>query len=111
MLKKVRVIEYFEGDILVELHSISGEVFLEKWADFDHGILVKTSSEELKKYLQGEISLGDLFLTKPELIVADYCFRDFPTYKKVPFELIPKNFLPQMDSFHDLDLRPEDFVD
>lgn len=69
MLKKVRVIEYFEGDILVELHSISGEVFLEKWADFDHGILVKTSSEELKKYLQ------------------------------------------EMDSFHDLDLRPEDFVD
>lgn len=109
MLKKVRVLEQFEGDILVEYHSKKGEVFLEKWADFDYAIMAKTTPEKIESYLRGEIPLNDILMARPKIILVDKSTPTLHFYKEVSLESLPRTYLAKDEAYHDVELRPEDF--
>lgn len=103
--KFFRTLEEFEGPILEEIHSEKGEVFVQKWADFNIYVLAKTTTKRIKAYMNQKISMYDLMFEFNEEVMIHNEKEN--TVKTIKVSEIPESYLPQKSAMHDPTLNPE----
>jgi hypothetical protein len=110
---RVRTLEYFEGDRIIECKSSTGDPFVQIWFDLEDDVtrwlLVRTTSVNVSQFLARWLSLRDLILQAPDgfVYVVDYDDNDQPhrVFLADPLTL-PADELPTTESLHDPRLVP-----
>lgn len=109
----VRSIEEFDGPILSEYQDIYGTPYLEKWCDFEDGVVrslwVVSSHRAIEEYLAGRLTMLGL-LTLPNRNVGFLIDRnrnqEVVHSTLVDIRTIPPNYMPEPDMMYDADLAP-----
>lgn len=97
-----KVLEYFDGNLLEQVISDKGQVYVKKWAAANTWILTKTTTKRIEAYLNLRISLYDLMF---EFNQDGLLFDDkSEEYKEVKIESLPPLYLCSKDAMHDTDL-------
>lgn len=115
-LFQVRDIEWYEGPILSLCRDEAGSLYLRKWADLQHSIVVKTTKELVQEYEDGRLSLLDLLRADGDrgwLEVATFALGGrYPishSFEEGVVSQMKPSFLPTPDAMHEPELRPKAF--
>jgi len=109
----VRVLEYFEGDILSEYKAARGNgLYLEKWCDregqINRWLVVRSDHRALAEYLAGKISMYTLMTCGSDgggFIVDRQNGTNISVFA-IRLNNLPPKYMPDEDAFHDEELRP-----
>jgi hypothetical protein len=100
-LVKTRDLETFEGPLLSEFRSSTGDIYLYSWCDtWEHGhrwLVFRVTARDLAMYLHGRLSLRKLIYSSPEPVVYIVDLDDDGKMRKVdfaPLDGIPAEYLP-----------------
>lgn len=113
-LTRVRTLEYFEGDRIVEAHSSTGDTFLQVWFDTDGGdltrwLVIRVSPVTVSRFLAKRVSLRDLVLNPSDgfLYVVDRNDDDEVVQTSfVEPRALPEDEVPSSSSYHTPTLTP-----
>ncbi len=104
-LTKVRDLVYFDGPLLSEFKSSSGDTYLYHWCDVDGGfnkwMIFRVSRKDLVKYLHRRISLSRLISLSQDGFVYLVDIGPDKNEKNiflVPMASIPDDYLPDAQS-------------
>ncbi|WP_199194454.1 hypothetical protein [Photobacterium sp. GB-50] len=103
---------YFEGPLLSEFSSDKGEVYLKYWCDcddtFNRWMFFKVKEQDRLRLVLGEKSLYDVIVNQPDsfVFVSDES-RDIQNYTFLEAANLPNEYLPEEDSYLEID----DYVD
>ncbi|ENE5172821.1 hypothetical protein ABUU69_002174 [Vibrio cholerae] len=104
---------YFEGPLLSEFSSEKGEVYLKYWCDcddtFNRWMLFKVKEQDRLRLVLGEKSLYDVIVNQPDsfVFISDEG-RDIQNYTLVEADNLPNEYLPEVDSYLDINNYVED---
>lgn len=104
---------YFEGPLLSEFSSITGEVYLKYWCDcndeFNRWMFFKIKEQDRLRLVLGEKSIYEVITHQPDSFVffSDENSND-SLYKMVMATEIPESYIPEKDSFLDIEDYQED---
>lgn len=108
-----RDLEEFEGPILSELRKRSGQPYLEKWCELTpdgsrRSLVVRSEQRAIAEYLSNRRTLLDL-ITAPNDDVGFVVDRKggAETFTLVQVSKLPEQYLPNVNTKHDRDLRPK----
>jgi len=115
-LSKVYDLIEFDGPLLSHYKDASDLNFLFYWVDSDSEVnrwmLIEISNDEIKDYLNSEISLKFIIRSKSNVIIT-HIKRDM-SYSESIYVLqsqIPINYYPEEDSFYTFDIPAQYFSD
>lgn len=114
-LERVRTLEYFEGERLVELRSEVGEPWLKMWFDADREsgttrwFYIRMADVRVSRFLAGRDSLREVLLGALDGFVyaIDSHGDRLVRTAILPTGEIPTDQLPDDDSYYDPDLTPD----
>lgn len=104
---------FFDGPLLSEFSSNSGETYLKYWCDcdetFNRWMFFKIKEQDRLRLVLGEKSIYEIITNQPDGFVffADENNND-STYRMVVLDDIPNSYIPEEDSFLDIDDYQED---
>lgn len=109
----MRVLEYFEGDILSQYKATNGNgLYLEKWCDRHENttrwLVVRSDHRSLAEYLAKKISMFTLLTNSSDGggFIVDRVNGVNTSVYAVRLENLPNLYMPLEDAFHDEELRP-----
>src|SRR5664280_102152 len=111
-LERVRVLEYFEGDRLVQLKSPQGEIYLKSWLDeheqWTRWLLFRCTSAALGRFIAGVWTLRDLLEKHDDGVayIVDSNGRE-EHVSLIMAKDFPDSYMPTAESYYDADLAPE----
>lgn len=110
-MKVIKVLEQFEGPLLEHVETVSGEVFIKKFATVENGhyifVMTKTTTRRIKAYLAKRINLYDLMFEFNEYAVVYNSKTE--EYKTVKVKNLPQDYFPTKDAMYDESLSENEY--
>ncbi|MDI1447278.1 hypothetical protein [Polyangium sp. 6x1] len=112
-LTRARVVEYFDGDRLVEYRSGSKDPYFKIWSDTDgevtRWLVLRLTDNDVARFLYGDRSLRDLLLGARDghVYVVDTAGSAVRRVAFLRVRDIPTSHLPTSDSYYDETLTPD----
>jgi hypothetical protein len=114
-LKRVRDLEYYQGPLLSEFKSKTGEPYLYLWRESDQKcnrwLVFRTSRRDLARFLTGGLTLLDLIQDNRDgfvyLVDLDSA-AEISSVSIAFLEQLPASYLPTDKSYYDEDLKGRD---
>jgi hypothetical protein len=112
-IARSRVIEYFDGDRIVEYRSASKDPYFKIWTDTDHDLtrwfFVRLTNSDVARFLHGDLSLRQLILEARDGHIYVVDTRGSSTVRVAFLQVhkIPPKDIPLADSYYDDTLTPE----
>lgn len=101
-LKQLKVIEYYDGPLLIEFEDNDKNNYLATWVDRiedkDRYLFFRIEGHFIKKYLKCEISLRWLIFSHLDNLYIVDDIEKFTEIYSVSLELLPSDYLPGTDS-------------
>jgi hypothetical protein len=102
-MNTLRILEQFDGYILLEVISEEGIVYVQKWCSPEEDVLCKITTKRIKAYLNKKINLHDLmFEFNEEVLVYN---KKKNEYKAVKISGLPSTYPPSRLAMHEEDIR------
>lgn len=113
-LRKIRVIEYFEGERLVEYRSKGNDPFFKVWLDTDgrrltRWLFLRLTDRDVARFLHLDISLREVIVGARDryVYVVDKKGADIHRLAFLWVKNFPPDLLPLEDSYYDSSLSPQ----
>lgn len=112
-LRLVRVLEAFEGDLLVQYQAVTGSGFyVEKWCAgegaLNRFLLVRTELRFISEYMGKKLTLLQLLTNSSDGggFIVDRKGDEVISVYAIRFDELPKKYMPDPTAMHEDELRP-----